>query len=197
MNRSLNCLMVILSLLSTVWFCGCGGDSSATQAESSAAQDATEQAAGPQQAVAEYLEAVKLGDAETVNRLLTNAAREKTTELNIAVAPPGSETAEYHVGSSKLIDQEGETAHVDSSWSDLNADGDREEYQITWILRKETEGWRVAGMMGQFIKDGDMMVFNFENPQEVIRQQDYAQQELERRAAQQRQARAVSETKRR
>jgi hypothetical protein len=181
-------------LLSTLWICGCGGDSSATQAESSAANGGKEQVAGPQEAVAEYLEAVKLGDAETVNRLLTTAAREKTTELNIAVAPPGSETAEYQVGSSQLVDQEGETAHVESSWSDLNADGEREEYQITWILRLEPQGWRVAGMMGQFIKDGDMMVFNFENPQEVIRQQDYAQQELERRAAQQRQAQSGSES---
>ncbi len=197
MNRALHSSFVVLSLLSTVGFFGCGDDSSATQAESSAAKAVDEQAAGPEQAVAEYLEAVKLGDAETVNRLLTSAAREKTTELNIAVAPPGSDTAEYHVGSSKLVDQEGKTAHVESSWSDLNGDGQREEYQITWILRLEPQGWRVAGMMGQFIKDGDVMVFNFENPQEVIRQQDYAQQELERRANQQRQAQAGSGTQRR
>jgi hypothetical protein len=193
MKRCAISAMSSLALLSIVFCSGCGSESSATQdGEEVRLTDLKVQPPDAAKMIAEYLEAVRQGDAETVNRLLTSMARQKTTELNIAVAPPGSDTAEYTVGSTAVVNDT--TVHVQSTWADLNQDDEKEVYDITWIVRQEPEGWRVAGMMGEFIPGQPAIVFNFENPQEVIRQQDYAKDQLQPESTQERQAQAPDGT---
>ncbi|NIL99314.1 MAG: hypothetical protein GTO62_20010 [Planctomycetales bacterium] len=148
------------------------------------------QGSGPRASVAQYLEAVRIGDAATVNQLLTSRARQKTAELKVAVAPPGSDTAQYEVGQVRYLSQAQDTAHVASRWTDLDDKGQPQSFDVTWIMRQEPDGWRVVGMMGQFIEDQPLMVFNFEDPVEVLRRQTHAQEELARRAAGQRQVQA-------
>jgi hypothetical protein len=170
--------------------------SSDSQAPAGAAAT-TAQAAGedlptktPDETIQLYLEAVRTGDAVTVNKLLTVLARQKTTELNIAVAPPGSPTARFQVGEVRYLSEAKDAAHVQTQWTDETSEGETQTLYVTWILRNETAGWRVAGMMGQFIEGQPAMVFNFEDPEEVIRQQDYAREEMARRRATARQAQA-------
>ncbi|MFP6658958.1 MAG: hypothetical protein VB853_12315 [Pirellulales bacterium] len=194
MNRSALTAMTGLALLSAVIFSGCGSDSSSTQTADGKLRESSLEVQPPAaQMIAEYLEAVRQGDAEAVNRLLTSTARRKTSEMNIAVAPPGSDTAEYQVGSVTAAGDSGRTLHVQSRWADFNQNNEKEVYDITWIVRQEAEGWRVAGMMGEFIPGEPTMVFNFENPQEVIRQQDYAKDQLHPETSEPRQAQASKE----
>jgi hypothetical protein len=173
-----------------MWLVGCSQSETSPSGGNDAAS--VQQPSGPQATVAQYLEAVRTGDAATVNQLLTSRARQKTTDLNVAVAPPGSDTAQYDVGQTRFLSEAKDAAHVESRWTDLNDNGQAQTFDVTWILRQEPAGWRVAGMMGRFIEDQPLIVFNFENPTEVLRKQGDAQQKMARRAAEQRQVQAAS-----
>lgn len=125
----------------------------------------------PEAMVAEYLEATRVGDPTTVNRLLTTVARQKAQELDIALSPPVSETAKFEVLGHEFIDAEQTISHVASRWSEVGAGGERESANIVWVARREAEGWRIAGMIVRLAEDQPPMPFNFEDPEGILRQQ--------------------------
>jgi hypothetical protein len=135
---------------------------------------------GPDDAVREFLEAVRTGDDAKAAKMLTPVARAKTAELHMVVAPPGSPTAKFDVTEFEMVAEDG--AHVASTWSDVDEDGNRHADQILWILRKETEGWRVAGMATKIFEDELPIILNFEDPQDMLRKQKLAEEEMARRA---------------
>lgn len=145
------------------------------------AAPATAQAASPADAVREFLEAVRLGDDAKAQGMLTELAQKKTTEMNMVVAPPGSDTAKYEVGAMQMA--EDGTARVASVWSDLDHEGKRRTDKITWILRQESSQWRIVGMATQIMPDQGPVVLNFENPQAMLEKQRQAEQAVARRAA--------------
>ncbi len=69
-----------------------------TQTGNKHASAARDDAEGPAEAVFTFLEAVRTGDDAKANEMLTQLAREKTSEIDMVVAPPGSETASFEVG---------------------------------------------------------------------------------------------------
>jgi len=123
----------------------------------------------PQETVIHYLQAVKDGDENQVAALLTATARRKTAEANIAVAPPGSETAEFSVGDMEIIDEDKKTAHVASIWTDQDEEGKPMTLRIVWVVRQDSEGWRIAGMITRLSPKEPVLVLNFEEPEEVVR----------------------------
>ena len=134
----------------------------------------------PKDTVVYYLQAVKDGNEDVVAALLTDLARRKTAEANIAVAPPGSETATFKVGNMELVTDDKKTAHVASMWTDNDEQGNPQTLRIVWVVRQEPAGWRVAGMVTRLAPDRPMLVLNFEEPEEVIKR---GEEELARRRA--------------
>ena len=61
------------------------------------------------------------------------------------MAPPGSDTARFEVGSVEYVVKD-ELAHVDSTWTDVGDDGKPHTDEIIWALRLDAQGWRIAGM---------------------------------------------------
>ena len=55
--------------------------------------------------------------------------------------------------------------------------------EITWVLRRETEGWRVGGMVVNALPDWPPTLLNFEDPTDMLRQQQLLQEEIQRRQA--------------
>ena len=111
--------VLILSALS-LGFCGCGssGESGATDSQTPAAAAVESKIDGPDQAVFKFLKAVQTGDDQTAAKMLTDMARKKTEELEMVVAPPGSETASFEVGQVEMIQEGG--AYVSSTWTDVD-----------------------------------------------------------------------------
>ncbi|HUY32719.1 MAG TPA: hypothetical protein VMV69_08040 [Pirellulales bacterium] len=191
-------MICLLVLLVAPAGCGCAksteADSNATaeggpagNKEASRASDG--EAEGPAEAVFAFLEAVRTGDDAKANAMLTQLAREKTAELDMVVAPPGSETASFEVGEVELVppEQTGadeETAHVACTWTDIDDDGEPHADEIIWALRHEPEGWRIAGMATKIFEDQPPLLLNFEDPEDMQRKQDLAEKEMERRARQ-------------
>ncbi|HEX4148657.1 MAG TPA: hypothetical protein VHY20_06705 [Pirellulales bacterium] len=128
----------------------------------------------------QFLEAVKTGNDAGAAAMLTKLARQKTTEMQLVVAPPGSSTAAYQVGEVEFIGSEG--AHVASTWTDIAEDGKPHTDTIVWILRRDPEGWRIAGMGTRIFEDQPPLLLNFEDPEEMIRKQRVAEEEMQRRA---------------
>lgn len=163
-------------------------DRAAAEVEDDGSQPETDPAADKQAAantVQDFLQAIKSGDETVSNELLTPLARQKTSELNMAVAPMGSETASFTVGEVELpAEGEGELAHVASSWTDIDDDGAEHTDEILWVLRREKEGWRIGGMATKVFEDEPPLLLDFEDPVDMRRKQQLAEAEMERRARQ-------------
>lgn len=172
---------------------GCGKTEGTSQDGSAAADpqanlgpDGSSQAAkpkleGPAGAVYDFLEAVRTGDDATADRMLTVVARKKTQELNMVVAPPGSDTASFTVGEAQMLPDD--RAQVACQWADRDADGKMRSDEIIWVLRKEPEGWRVGGMAATVFPGEDPVLLNFEDPEDMLRQQQKIKEEMDRRSA--------------
>ncbi len=145
------------------------------------------EAEGPAEAVFAFLEAVRTGDDTKAQAMLTQLAREKTAELDMVVAPPGSETASFEIGDVEMApnedtDENEEVVHVGCNWTDIDEDGEPHTDEIHWALRHEPEGWRIAGMATKVFEDQLPLFLDFENPQDMQRQQKLYEAEMERRA---------------
>ncbi len=160
---------------------GCAGCTSEAPGTPETPTASTENKPGPNIAVFEFLQAVQKGNDKKAAEMLTNLAREKTTEMEMVVAPPGSDTASFEVGSVEMLEDRG--AYVSSTWTDVGEDGQPHSDQIVWLVRNEPEGWRIAGMVTKLFES--KLVLNFEDPQDMLRKQQLAEQEMMRRAQQQ------------
>jgi len=134
----------------------------------------------PEKAVAVFLEAVRKGDDERAAGMFTPLAREKAAGMGIQVAPKGSDTAKFKVGKVDYLAEDG--ARVESEWSDLDKDGKSRSDEITWMVRKEAEGWRVAGMATVVFDGKPPLLLDFENPQETMQKLELLRREMERQA---------------
>ncbi len=160
-----------------LWVLGCG--TSPTPTPTATVQSDNK---APEAITAEFLEAVRTGDDKKAASLLTTTARKRTAEMEMVVAPPGSETASFAVREVIRVEQ---GAHVASDWTDVDADGHMHTDRIVWLLRDEPEGWRIAGMATKIFPDQPPVVLNFEDPEDMLRQQQWADEEIARRDAQQ------------
>lgn len=156
---------------------GCG---SQTPAEAPVVPQARADSEAPDQAVFKFLEAVRTGDEQTADSMLTPLARQKTQEMEMVVAPPGSDTASFEVNGVEMISADG--AHVSCVWSDVDEAGERSSDTIIWMVRREFDGWRIAGMATKIFADQPPLFLNFEDPADMIRKQQMLQAEIERRS---------------
>ncbi len=135
---------------------------------------------GPEGAVYQFLEAVRTGDDKKAEGMFTPKARERTKEMDIQVAPRGSDTARFELGRVEMLEEDG--ARVGCKWTDLNKDGQLRTDDMTWMVRKEPEGWRIAGMAATVFEGEPPLLLDFENPKETLEKLEMLRQEITRRA---------------
>jgi len=173
----LRTLMLAGLSMAVVVFAGCGSSDGEKPAP---APQSRADAEGPEVAVFNFLEAVRMGNEKTADAMLTPLARQKTQEMEMVVAPPGSETASFEVGDVEYVAEDG--AHVSCTWSDVDESGERRSDTIIWMVRREYDGWRIAGMATRVFEDQPPLFLNFEDPEDMIRKQQLLQEEIARRA---------------
>jgi hypothetical protein len=125
----------------------------------------------PDQAVYDFLEAVRTGNDQKAGEMLSPLARQKTAEKQMVVAPPGSPTAKFTVGKVKYKPDDNDGAYVSCTWSDVDDQGNARSDEIVWGVRQEPEGWRIVGMVLQVLPNEEPLVLNFEDPDDMIRKQ--------------------------
>jgi hypothetical protein len=127
----------------------------------------------PDKAVYSFLEAVRTGNDQQAAKMLTPMALQKTSEMQMEVAPTSSPTAKFNVGQTVYREANSDGAYVDSTWTDkIDDEGHTRTDAITWVLRRETEGWRIAGMVTKVFPDRPPLILNFEDPEDMMRKQE-------------------------
>ena len=134
------------------------------------------------QTVEDFLAALRQGDEAGAMAMLTKTAQEKTAEHSMKIQPPGSNTAEFTVTEVEVYPETNE-AQVLSSWSDNDRREIRQTYDIVWMLRKENGNWGILGMATKVFDDQRPIILNFEDPNELMREKQWAEQEIARRNA--------------
>ena len=134
----------------------------------------------PDATVGEFLAAMRDGDEQTIAALLSEQARQATNQHEqLAIQPPGSPDASYRVGTVELVGEDQSGAHVVSVWTEPDGTGAGIEYEVVWVLRRETAGWRIAGMATMIEEDQPPLFLNFEDPDGMLAMLSAAQQQRE------------------
>jgi len=167
---------------------GCGGSGDNPQKtgsgegdQPSAARQAGVQTNGPAAAVAEFLEAVRTGNDAVAMNLLSETAREKTLAQGKRVTPKASDTARFEIGQVSMVGEDG--ARVACIWTDLDGYGQTKTDDATWMVRRESPGWRIVGVAYTIFPGEPPLLLNFEDPDDMARKQRWVQDEFARREA--------------
>ncbi len=165
----------ILATVSVLGFAvGCGGPKESTPPASQESASPSTPASNttslknknPGEAVIAFLEALRSGDDQVAESLLTTRAREETARQNLTVQPPGTPNATYTVG--RVEYPKDGTAYVECQWTERYDDGTQETFDVVWIMHQENAGWHVSGMATQLGDSEEVVMLNFENPQEML-----------------------------
>ncbi len=179
MNRGL----LVLVLCGGLGLVGCGGgntpEPAAQNLQPSAAQGASTVAsapakpavqlpadATPDQVVSVFLDALKGGDTATKASFLTTKALAETTKHEFEVNPQSAPNAKYEVHPPEYLANNPDGAHVTSVWTESYEDG-TVTYDVVWVLRRQIEGWRIAGMAIELIPNQPPAFLNFEDPADM------------------------------
>lgn len=179
MRHTLSLVMLGVACLG---FSGCGkSDDAAPVATAPAVAPAP-----PEVVLDQFLTSVKAGDKAKAENLLTTVAREKTAAEGIGIGDlsGGSSTMTFVIqGVQPLVMPDGkEAAHVSCVFTEKLEDNKTESHNIIWALRKETVGWRVAGMAWTPFAGEPPIFMDFEDPADMLRKQQLLAEEQERRA---------------
>jgi hypothetical protein len=133
----------------------------------------------PEQVVTTFLTALKHGDKAATASLLTAKAWEETTRHQIEVDPQSAPNATYRVEAAEFIPNNPDGAHVTSVWTETfkNEETMAEEaitYDIVWVLRRQPDGWRIAGMALELVPGQPPAFLNFEDPADMLKKRDEA-----------------------
>jgi len=132
----------------------------------------------PDGVVNAFLAALRDGDESLAESLLTAKAREETAKQGLAVHPPGTPSASFQLGETDYVTSDKRGAHVSCTWTEQDGQDDAISYEIVWALRRQVEGWRIAGMATQVTEGGPPVFLNFEDPLEMIDKWHNAEAEL-------------------
>jgi hypothetical protein len=159
---------------------GCGQDESDPPSATAEAKPA-EPMESPEQTVHKFMMAFKNGDDEAAAKLLTDKARQEAERTQKAVSPPGSKTMQFKVGLVEYVTETKDGAHVACQIADVDPEGVSTNYDVIWFLRKETAGWRVAGVAMKVFEDQPPVLYNFEDQDDMDRKMQLIGEEMARR----------------
>ncbi len=119
--------------------------------------------ATPQEVVHAFLDASRGGHEEFATELLSDKAREATSSQGLALDPPGSSSMVYRIGDVEFPTEDRQAAYVSSIWQEDGVASAAERFEVTWILRRQPEGWRIAGMASRVEAEAEPVLINFED----------------------------------
>ncbi len=131
-------------------------------------------------AVTQFLEAVRTGNDQQATQMLSATARSKLSQLGNSITPQASDTARFVVGKVEHVAEDG--ARVACDWTDLDDSGKPETRHALWVVRREAEGWRVVGMAATVFEGEPPLLLNFEDPEDVLKKQEWLRAEVVRRS---------------
>ncbi|WP_425617542.1 hypothetical protein NA78x_001222 [Anatilimnocola sp. NA78] len=123
--------------------------------------------ATPDQVVTVFLDAMRAGDAATTEALLTTKAREETKKHDLPVAPNAAPNAQFQVAPAQYLQNNPNGAHVQARWVEVYGE-ESITNEVIWVLRKQNDGWRVAGFAIELVPGQGPQFLNFEDPADMM-----------------------------
>lgn len=150
---------------------GCGGGAAEPAAGSSASVPETPQAA----VVREFLQAVQEGNRDAASKRLTAQAVKAFEEHDVPFLPAAITSGSFQLG--KTVES-GRTHFVQCIWTDHDAAPGARSEKIQWMVKEDGgSGWRIFGLAVYMEEQGENMVINFEQPQELLLRRDPPQEQ--------------------
>lgn len=182
----------VLSILAltalTCWFAGCGGapqgspdaanSASGPDASGTAASTLPAGASGPAGVVAQFYESLRTGNDAAIASLLTDKARAETSKSGLGIQSQASTSLSYEIGETEYVSDQRDGAHVKTTWKEPSADGQMTSTQVVWVLRKQTNGWKISGMATPVVEGELPLLFNFEEPEDMLQKKAFVEQQL-------------------
>ena len=134
----------------------------------------------PAAAVSVFLDALRRGDDDKVMEMYTVRARQEAAQTDEHFVPRGSDTAQFQVGGVEYLAEHG--ARVACTWTDLDQAGQQHTLELLWMVRREPQGWRVAGMAAFPFPGEPPVLLDFENLDKTKREMNLLAEEIARRA---------------
>lgn len=134
--------------------------------------------AEPDAIVGAFLDGLKQSDADAVASLLTDKAREAATSSNL-LEPNGHPSMTYELQKVEYPKNKKRTAYVRGTWTQPGPDDKPTTQDVTFVLRKQDDGWRVAGVAVPLGEEEELQYVDFENPAEVLRKLEEQESETE------------------
>lgn len=148
------------------------GSSASTKAETNGKTASAQPVAPPNEVVTAFLDALRKGDQETVESLISPVAREEMPKYGLKVEPLGTPDAQFEIAQVEYPKEMPGTAYVACVWKEPMPDGSLEAFEVVWVAKQQSDGqWRVAGMAMEGPKH-ELVFFNFEKPAEMMQQRD-------------------------
>jgi hypothetical protein len=133
--------------------------------------------ASPEQVCQRFMKLMRSGNRIAAENLLTRTALTVTTQAGLQLEPMGGPTAVYKVGAVKYATNKQRLAQVECSIVD-NVEGEEYEMNVTWLVRKQSLGWRISGVMLELESGQVPDLLSFENIQDVNRIKSLAGEDI-------------------
>lgn len=169
-------------------FVGCGtapqgspeaaDSASGPAAAGTAAASPTDAASGPAAVVAQFYEALRTGNDAAIASLLTDKAREETSKSDLGIQSQASESLAYEIGETDYVSDQLDGAHVRTMWKEPSPEGQMTSTEVIWVLRKQTSGWKISGMATPVVEGELPLLFNFEEPEDMLQKKAFVEQQL-------------------
>ncbi len=179
-------------------FAGCGGTpqgssdaantaspgQAAPASASTAARDSgtegapTADASAPAAVVAQFYEALRKGSDVTIAGLLTDKAREETSKSGLGIQSQASASLSYEIRESEFVSDQMDGAHVRTMWLEPDAAGQMTSTEVIWVLRKQSNGWKISGMATPVVEGELPLLFNFEEPEDMLQKKEFVEKQL-------------------
>ncbi len=135
----------------------------------------------------QFMQNLQSGNRIAAENLLTRIALTNTSKEGLVLEPMGGPNSECKFGEVRYATNKQKLAQVDCTVSE-KADGEEFEMDMTWVVRKQNSGWRIAGVMLQLEADAAKDLLSFENLNDVKQMKVLAGVEVIEQTSQPRQA---------
>ena len=115
-----------------------------------------------------FLALLQKGNRVAAENLLTRSALAVTGRADLQLEPIGTESATYELGAPLYATNKQKLAQVACKIVDV-VDGEKSESELTWLVRKQKEGWRISGILLQMEANQPQDLLSFENYNDVLK----------------------------
>jgi hypothetical protein len=113
-----------------------------------------------------FLESLQSGNRIAAENLLTRKALQVTGKAGLVLEPLSGPNSQFDVREPQYATIKNEVAYVDCEITDLDEKSDS-TFTVSWIVKKQNDHWRIAGLLMALEEGTPNKMFSFENPNDV------------------------------